>query len=606
VIRRLRLTSWRNYADIDLSIDRGTTFIVAPNGIGKTSLMEAASWAMFGDFIQRPRDAVRVGATSARATAEVELPDDHRMTITRTLPKRPTAAIPPPVIHLDGEEVEEAAIRDTLHQLYSADLAFLARLAMPSGSLDRAAPSDLGLHGHLCKLFGVDKLLTASQKLEQRIKTQEKLIREAKQGAPGSADVISALETRVAVEREAYERITATHRKASDRLARVHKSTAAREQVSRWRERASAYEAALAEFSKAVSPHVAQDSLSPEAIEKDLQSAWERSRNTLEGLIAHRAALEGEARTLTQHVKTLENSQDSHGDCPVCRRPLDGETARSAVSAHNDQLSRIAVDIDRFRAEEYAAKERQGQLSELVKAFHAIERPGPSPEQNLDDLDANESPADLDAHLKRLMSELLERKGALDQAERELGNSRNSASAYSRVQRLYTEEGTLRAAHAAITATTRKVLDDTIQPLANEVSVRWQQMFPGRGRLRTLSTGEVTRDVNGENLPFSAFSTGERAGLVLFLRLLVLETATKADFCWFDEPLEHLAPDARRRVAETLARASIAGPIKQIVVTTYEEPLARRLQERDPANVNLIYVRQTPEYRDFGAGERVR
>ncbi len=117
-------------------------------------------------------------------------------------------------------------------------------------------------------------------------------------------------------------------------------------------------------------------------------------------------------------------------------------------------------------------------------------------------------------------------------------------------------------------------------------------MFPRRGQLRTQSNGDVCRELGDESLPYTAFSTGERVGLVILLRLLVLETATKANFCWFDEPLEHLDPDARRHVAETLARASSTGRLSQIVVSTYEEPLARRLQERDPENVKLIYVRQ--------------
>jgi ABC-type polar amino acid transport system ATPase subunit len=69
--------------------------------------------------------------------------------------------------------------------------------------------------------------------------------------------------------------------------------------------------------------------------------------------------------------------------------------------------------------------------------------------------------------------------------------------------------------------------------------------------------------------------------------------ATDADFCWFDEPLEHLDPDVRRRVANLLARVTTTGgPLRQIVVTTYEEPLARQLEARDPLNVRLIDVRQ--------------
>jgi DNA repair exonuclease SbcCD ATPase subunit len=70
--------------------------------------------------------------------------------------------------------------------------------------------------------------------------------------------------------------------------------------------------------------------------------------------------------------------------------------------------------------------------------------------------------------------------------------------------------------------------------------------------------------------------------------------ATRADFCWFDEPLEHLDPDVRRKVANLLTRATSGGrPFRQIVVTTYEEPLARHLKTRDESWVTLLDVRET-------------
>lgn len=130
------------------------------------------------------------------------------------------------------------------------------------------------------------------------------------------------------------------------------------------------------------------------------------------------------------------------------------------------------------------------------------------------------------------------------------------------------------------------------RPLAREVDARWGCLFPERGDFTTYADGQITREVNGEALPYDSFSTGERMGALILLRLLVLETVTNAHFCWFDEPLEHLDPDARRQVGSLLARASTAGPLRQLVVTTYEERLARKLQERDPDNVRLLYVRQ--------------
>ena len=35
MIHRLRLRNWRSYEDLDLLLDPGTTFVVAPNGVGE-------------------------------------------------------------------------------------------------------------------------------------------------------------------------------------------------------------------------------------------------------------------------------------------------------------------------------------------------------------------------------------------------------------------------------------------------------------------------------------------------------------------------------------------------------------------------------------------
>jgi DNA repair exonuclease SbcCD ATPase subunit len=79
----------------------------------------------------------------------------------------------------------------------------------------------------------------------------------------------------------------------------------------------------------------------------------------------------------------------------------------------------------------------------------------------------------------------------------------------------------------------------------------------------------------GYELPFDAFSTAEGMGAAIIIRLLAAQMATEADFCCFDELLEHLDPEVRRRVANILSRATSGeGPLRQVVVTTYEEQLA--------------------------------
>ena len=46
MITLVRLSNWRAYRDVELQMESGTTFLVAMNGVGKSSLLEAVQWAL--------------------------------------------------------------------------------------------------------------------------------------------------------------------------------------------------------------------------------------------------------------------------------------------------------------------------------------------------------------------------------------------------------------------------------------------------------------------------------------------------------------------------------------------------------------------------------
>jgi len=600
VIRRLTLRNWRNYEDLDLRLRPGTTFIVAPNGVGKTSIIEAASWAVFGSSRPslRPENAVRAGASSAVATIELVLPDERVLSITRVLPKKPGATAPDPVVLLDDDQVTGPAAQELAHRLYGADMTFIARLAMPRWPLEAGKLPELQLHDHLCRLFGVDRLLTAAAELEHRIKAQEKLIREARGGTPASAAMLAGCRDRLEARRAAFAEAAAAHHRASDQVTRAREAEGARARLAQWRNRSESFSGQMDELARQAAPYVGTSA--PGTLQADLDAALMSAASELEELRVRQATLAGKAAAIEQHAADLE---DAHGDCPVCRRPLDEETAGVASAAHRGELARLRATATSLDDAAAAAAGRRDQVRALISAVRAVPHPGPRPAID-ESAESGGAPSldDLAAQADRLLDEMVSRKSELDLAERDLREAQQGTAAHARLEELYATDAVLRASHAAISATTRGLLDQTIEPLTGEVDARWQQLFPQRGRLRTQSTGDVSREVNGETLPYSAFSTGERTGLVILLRLLVLEMATRVDFCWFDEPLEHLDPEARRRVAEALARAAVAGPLRQIVVTTYEEPLARRLAERHPGQVNLIYVRQGADASRASAG----
>jgi DNA repair exonuclease SbcCD ATPase subunit len=119
------------------------------------------------------------------------------------------------------------------------------------------------------------------------------------------------------------------------------------------------------------------------------------------------------------------------------------------------------------------------------------------------------------------------------------------------------------------------------------VSHRWKRVFGERGSLQLRSDGRLVLVRGVHEIPFSQFSSGEKVVALLATRLLVLGASTRASFLWLDEPLEHLDP-RNRRITASLMSAS-GSHVRQILVTTYEEALARRLASATSAQ--LRYVR---------------
>ena len=128
-----------------------------------------------------------------------------------------------------------------------------------------------------------------------------------------------------------------------------------------------------------------------------------------------------------------------------------------------------------------------------------------------------------------------------------------------------------------------QLLAERIDPLAAEVRSRWKGVFGDRGLLQLGADGRLTLRRGVDDIPFEYLSSGEKVVALLAVRLLVLGSSTRASFLWLDEPLEHLDPRNRRLAASLMSAAGTQ--VRQILVTTYEEDLARRLARRGQASI---------------------
>lgn len=585
MIQRLELQNWRAYDRLDLELGPGATFVVASNGIGKTSLVMAAAWGIFGDIAGvKGVDEIRGQAERAAVKVELRLPSGGTLVITRSVDQRGRAAVEGTVGDRALSSQEE--IDGVLSAEFGADARVLAQLTvMIHGGLHETQ-GEFTLQDHLAGVFGVRPLFEAAARAEAV-----------------AAETASALRKTKVVERKDQrekEELLADRRAAEQDLlaARQTRERAvdALNDASEWL-RASlewaTYRTALAErgaklgaYAEVAGSLLGRD-LQPEGV-VDALTEWEADvERSVSEAETEAATARGRADFIRESIAHLDTAE---AVCPTCLRPFAEHEAERAARQHAENLDSLSATI--ADAEERASQQRA--VLANLKRILADVRSVPIPVEPSSD----EQPVDLDgvrrAHdaardeVQRLDQDIAMRSAALQAIQDALDAIEQDQERTERLEELFRLEGLANAAAQTLRGTADRIVEHQIEPLVEEIARRWKQTF-GKEGLQLSPDGRITRTVGGRTLRFGALSGGERVWALLVTRLLVAGASTQAPFVWLDEPLEHLDPRLRRIVAGTLAMASSHAGLRQVIVTTYEAPIAQQLME-DVPSASLIYV----------------
>lgn len=169
-IRRLRLLNFRQHAETVLEFDRGLTGIIGPNGVGKTTLLEAIAWAIYGtDAARGTKETIRRRGAPARSRVEVELDFElgrHRYRVVRGLQQAQLFQDmePSPIANSVGAVTERLTrllgmTREEFFNTYftgQKELAIMAQMSAP----ERAQ--------FLSRVLGYERLRIAQQRLKDR------------------------------------------------------------------------------------------------------------------------------------------------------------------------------------------------------------------------------------------------------------------------------------------------------------------------------------------------------------------------------------------------------------------------------------------------------
>jgi DNA repair exonuclease SbcCD ATPase subunit len=585
MIRRLILENWRNYLNADMPLSKGTTFVVASNGVGKTSFVEAARWALFGSTL--PTSPARFGTERTSATVELVLPDSTVLTANRVWDNRKTKPVHQLTLTRDSRPLQVQAWEDLCVELFGCSTDLLEKLTMPT--LGVALPSSLGLHEHLSALYGVDNLNEASTRLAAELRSVAKEIAALKNANAVKAAEFDAIQTRVdaaavqvgktKVELEDAERQLNLARLRDERLDRA---------AARLQERAQ-IEEAQAQLLRRLGELLGE----PLSADRAIEVLDQRSQSARSNLEALRLELQLVAQRRQDIERDLAGLDAATSECPTCRRPLDDEAREHAHALWRIELA----ELDEREA---AARQAEPNAVDRVSALGQAQIELAGIGQRASALAALADQEEIAAPSREEATQIYRAAAEADalardthqRAQAALDEARAADENLRRLEGLFAREARLEIAKNAAEATREEILNDIVEPLAEAINVRWSSLFPDRGSVRTEPDGTISRSVGDHSLTFEAFSTAEGTAALIIMRLLVAQMTTKATFAWFDEPLEHLDPDVRRNVASLMTKVTADGSLEQVVVTTYEETLARKLQERSPGRTTLLDVRQ--------------
>ena len=575
MIRVVQLRGWRAFDTLSFEPGPGVTFVLARNGTGKTSLLDGIAWACFGD--RSGIDAAsmrRIGHSTASTVVELDHPHGEVLTIERTLGSDPVGSLGS--TPLTGVDLDAA-----LRQVFGANLDFTARAVTLGHStlLDHARSFEY-LEAHLADVFGITDLRDATEQMETRYSglkaANQKLRAAAKQQADPSALRARSAELETEIAALSAELEAANERYAQADTAADHARAAAREAAAlvAWQTADADLRTHAAALLGTVEPDLADQ----------LRRQIDDREATVSALTLRIGRREATIAAATAAAATL---QDSGTVCPTCQRPLSRDEREAAGHAHQQNLDLAQQEITSARAE---LTDITTELRTLRQLLGNAERLGDAPNPSTAEVDPDAVEAtlrDARAQLDRVNREAQQRRGALAEITRTLATMAADEAAEAERFRSIRKEAVAQLTADLMRRTVTALMDERVTPIADEVSARWKQVFGERGTLQLTAQGAITMVRDGHTIGFQHFSPGEQVVSMLALRFLTVAASTSSPFMLLDEPLECLDPPNRRLIASVIAGPD--RPVGQMIVTTYEDALVRRIRETVPGtDVRII------------------
>jgi DNA repair exonuclease SbcCD ATPase subunit len=615
MITRVAMSNWRAFDEREFAFSPGLTFLLGPNGSGKTSILEAIVFGLTGEpaTVEQRGQLLRDPARSAIVRVSFAVGDQEYLVERSQSARRAEGAR----LTRAGESrtlaTGQARVTAAVEELLGVSADFLGRIVyMAEGDVFRflREPPGEALDRQVRRVLGLGAIETFVRALDLaagRVRQQTATL----QAALAGADALG-----VRQEGELDQRLSDLDARRAQRLGDLH---ALQDQISA-RRQARQELATLAGLLAQALPVLQTDPDAWASAQREplaavyvaLERAVAGERAAAQAGELEQARLAGEAGAYERSRKLLAREDPGQGRCPTCGRALAPDERRAALERLDASRERLEAALVAARAKHAAAggrvAAREASLAaarELHLAFEHRHTPLLNVAVPLTALagQAAARRAGLDEeveHLERAAAELQQELGgvgaererylAVQRTLRELGFATPGAAVMGLVA-IEARALTLRAAGQAADETLMARRNTDLEGLYAQIARVWAH-FLGRPEDWRLALDAAGRPVltgpSGRPLDLGQFSGGEKTALLIVLHTIVARQFARSDFLLVDEPMEHLDPANRRVLLAFLVEACRRQAFAQAIVATFEEPLVRKYLGREGVNVVTI------------------
>ncbi len=613
MIVEVEMINWRAYDHKSFKFIAGLNFIMGPNGKGKTSILEAISYALTGDVsvVDNPKDLLRDPQKPGTVKLTLAINGKNYLVERTQLPQRAGDASLYDVAENKQLAVHHKNVNSKIEELIGVSSDFLKRIIyMAEGDVFRflQQPPGKALNQQVYRVLGLTQLdlfkeaiKAAKSKLRDQAKDL-KLIQKRIQDLPiknlSLEDIISGLDEKreimlkqVLESQDAISRFDSQHQNIFDLRQKIEGNLS-------FLKESSQYWSAL------------QDK--PFLLYFDeLQQITAEQQRSLSELEKNLARLKGQQDSSKRVFDLLSLISEGEDDvlCPICKKPMSHAEKLQVVSDVTADISRIEADIAKQERQVASALKTNKQTSQYADRLRELRnvvvhnqinfiQPQMTIQEIVDALSLKEE----NDHSQNLKDKLRLNRDQLKDIETQRADyvalkSQLEQRSFSDPEditdalvQIETRQISLDVAAESAEKTLANMRDVQLISIYKQIADVWNNFVKhGKWKLRMDVDGKpLLAEENEREFEFGQFSGGEKTALLVVIHTVIAHYFSGCNFILVDEPLEHLDQVNRRSLMRFFMAASKNNFFEQALVTTYEESLVRKYMSED--NVNILHV----------------